>query len=110
MASLTLEQFRDIKRRGFPGWETAVVPGDPASAAQPASSAPAAAASQTALPESGLLVLIRHPRGVKAACMRVSWFVGSPDAPFRPVDLRCRRPFAGAASESRLNRQSDCPA
>ncbi len=27
MASLTLEQFRDIKRRGFPGWETAVVPG-----------------------------------------------------------------------------------
>ena len=26
MASLTLEQFRDIKRRGFPGWETAVVP------------------------------------------------------------------------------------
>jgi hypothetical protein len=27
MASLTLEQFRDVKRRGFPGWETAVVPG-----------------------------------------------------------------------------------
>ncbi len=27
MPSLTLEQFRDIKRRGFPGWETAVVPG-----------------------------------------------------------------------------------
>ena len=27
MASLTLEQFRDIKRRGFPGWATAVVPG-----------------------------------------------------------------------------------
>ena len=27
MASLTLEQFRDIKRRGFPGWGTAVVPG-----------------------------------------------------------------------------------
>ena len=27
MASLTLEQFRDVKCRGFPGWETAVVPG-----------------------------------------------------------------------------------
>jgi hypothetical protein len=27
MASLTLEQFRDIKLRGFPGWETAVTPG-----------------------------------------------------------------------------------
>jgi hypothetical protein len=27
MASLTLEQFRDAKRRGFPGWQTAVVPG-----------------------------------------------------------------------------------
>jgi hypothetical protein len=27
MASLTLEQFRDVKRRGFPGWGTAVVPG-----------------------------------------------------------------------------------
>ena len=26
MASLTLEQFRDIKLRGFPGWETAVTP------------------------------------------------------------------------------------
>ncbi len=27
MASLTLGQFRDIDRRGFPGWETAVAPG-----------------------------------------------------------------------------------
>ena len=27
MASLTLEQFRDIKLRGFPGCETAVTPG-----------------------------------------------------------------------------------
>jgi hypothetical protein len=27
MASLTLEQFRDAKRRGFPGWGTAAVPG-----------------------------------------------------------------------------------
>jgi hypothetical protein len=27
MASLTLGQFRDIDRRGFPGWGTAVVPG-----------------------------------------------------------------------------------
>jgi hypothetical protein len=27
IASLTLEQFRDINRRGFPGWVTAVVPG-----------------------------------------------------------------------------------
>ena len=27
MASLTLEQFREVKRRGFPGWDTAVVPG-----------------------------------------------------------------------------------
>ena len=27
MASLTLEQFRDIKLRGFPGWETVVTPG-----------------------------------------------------------------------------------
>ena len=26
MASLTLEQFRDIKQRGFPAWETAVTP------------------------------------------------------------------------------------
>lgn len=27
MAGLTLDQFRDAKRRGFPGWETAAVPG-----------------------------------------------------------------------------------
>ncbi len=27
MTSLTLEQFRDLKLRGFPGWETAVTPG-----------------------------------------------------------------------------------
>lgn len=27
MATLTLEQFRDAKRRGFPGWETAAVTG-----------------------------------------------------------------------------------
>ena len=27
MVGLTLEQFRDIKLRGFPGWETAVTPG-----------------------------------------------------------------------------------
>ena len=26
MVGLTLEQFRDIKFRGFPGWETAVTP------------------------------------------------------------------------------------
>jgi hypothetical protein len=26
MVGLTLEQFRDIKLRGFPGWETAVTP------------------------------------------------------------------------------------
>ena len=26
MTSLTLEQFRDLKFRGFPGWETAVTP------------------------------------------------------------------------------------
>lgn len=24
MASLSLEQFRDVKERGFPGWETAM--------------------------------------------------------------------------------------
>lgn len=27
MAGLTLEQFREAKRLGFPGWETAVAPG-----------------------------------------------------------------------------------
>jgi hypothetical protein len=26
VAALTLEQFRDAKRRGFPGWETAYTP------------------------------------------------------------------------------------
>jgi hypothetical protein len=27
MVGLTIEQFRDIKLNGFPGWETAVTPG-----------------------------------------------------------------------------------